>query len=88
MIFPVLFFKSFFQDILEMHIYLVIFLIKTIFNAVYGIMKGFKIRLTIIFFLDDHGKNCLLNFGNDKNQRTFFFVPDSGPLRLALFFIH
>ena len=47
-----------------------------------------KIQNTIDnkIFLDDHGKNCRLNFGNDKNQVTFFYVAASGPLHLALFF--
>ena len=71
-----------------MHIYLVIFLIKTIFNAVYDIIKGFEIQLTIKCFLDDHGTNCHLNFGNGKNQVTFIYVTASGPLHLALFFIY
>ena len=66
-----------------MHIYLVICLIKKIFNAVY-IVKGFKIT-SDKFFLDDHGKNCYLNFGNDKNQITFFYVAASAPLDVALF---
>ena len=52
-------------------------------NAVY-IIKGYKVQLTIIF-LDDHGKNCHLNFGNDKDQVTFFYVTDSGPLHLPVF---
>ena len=41
------------------------YLIKMIFSAAYNIIKGFKIQLTIIF-LDNHGKNCHLSFGNDK----------------------
>ena len=54
-----------------MCIYLVICLIKTIFYAVFNIIKGFKISLTIIF-LDGHGRNCHLDFGNDKNQVNFY----------------
>ena len=49
-IFPVLFFKSFYSDFLEMHIYLVICQVKMIFNAVYEIIQGFEIQLTIKFF--------------------------------------
>ena len=70
-IFPVLFFKSFYSDFLEMHIYLVICRVKTIFNAVYEIIQGFEI------FLDDFGKKCHLNSGNDKNQVTFFYMAAS-----------
>ena len=33
-------------------------------------------------FLDDHGNNCHLNFGNDKDQITFFYVTAWGPLYL------
>ena len=36
--------------------------------------------------MDDHGKNCHLNFGNDKNQVTFFYMAASGPLHLVLLF--
>ena len=43
-----------------MHIYLVICLVETIFNAVYDIIQGFEIQLTITFFLDDLGKKRLL----------------------------
>ena len=68
-----------------MHIYLVICLIKRIFNSVY-IMKGFKIQLTITFLWMIMVKNCHLNFGSDKNSVTFFYVAASGPLHLALFF--
>ena len=43
-----------------MPIYLVICLVETIFNAVYDIIQGFEIQLTITFFLDDLGKKRLL----------------------------
>ena len=68
-----------------MHIYLVICLIKRIFNSVY-IIKGFKVQLTITFFWMIMVKNCHLNFESDKNSVTFFYVAASGPLHLALFF--
>ena len=52
-----------------MHIYLVICLIKTIFNAICNIIKGFKLQLMIKFFWMIMVKNCHLNFGN---QVTFY----------------
>ena len=68
-----------------MHIYLVICLIKTILNAVYNIIKDFINEDKNV--LNNHGKNCHLNFGNDKNQVTFFYyVVASGSLHLVLFF--
>ena len=53
---------------------------------IFGERRYIKIQLMIIFFLDNHDKNCHLNFRNDKNQVTFLYVVASGPLDLALFF--
>ena len=38
------------------------------------------------YFLDDHGKNCHLNFRDNESQVTFFYVAAAGPLHLVLFF--
>ena len=60
-----------------MHIYLVICLVETIFNAVYDIIQGFEIQLTITFFLDDLGKKRLLKLAVilfikfDQNSSNF-----------------
>ena len=46
--------------------YLAIFLIKTIFNAVYDIIKGFEIQMMIKCFLMFMVKTVILNLGMIK----------------------